>query len=132
MNTSGVTETTVGRKPKLLDQIREALRLKHYNVRTEEIFVHWIRRFILYHGQRHPQEMAEPEATQFLTHLAVQEHVSPSLQMQARAALVFLYRHVLQRPLGPLQDVVRASRAVRAGRGPRRPQGVSKFPEETK
>jgi hypothetical protein len=117
MTMSSVTETTVGEKPKFLDQVREILRGKHCNQRTEEIFLGWIRRFILFHGKRHPQEMAEPEAAQFLTHLAVEEHVAPSLQAQARAALVFLYRHVLQRPLGPLEGVVRATRPER----PRRP-----------
>jgi hypothetical protein len=85
----------------------------------------------LFHGKRHPQEMAEPEAAQFLTHLAVQEHVSPSLQTQARAALVFLYRRVLHQPLGPLENVVRAARPVRTRRAPRQHRGLNKFPQET-
>jgi len=77
---------------------------------TEAVFVDWIRRFVLFHGKRHPAQMAEPEVSRFLTHLAVEEHVSPSTQSQARAAIVFLYRHVLDRPLGHLDGVVRAKR----------------------
>jgi hypothetical protein len=95
-----------------LDQVRAAARSRRYGAPTEEIFVGWIRRFILFHDKRHPGQMAEPEAARFLSHLAAEERVSPSAQAQARAALVFLYRYVLQRPLGPLDGVVRAQRPV--------------------
>ena len=96
--------------PKLLDQVRAAARSRRYGAPTEEIFVGWVRRFILFHDKRHPGQMAEPEVARFLSHLAVEDRVSPSAQTQARAALVFLYRHVLDRPLGRLDDVVRAKR----------------------
>lgn len=95
-------------KPRLLDQVRQALRLGHYSSRTEEAYVHWIRRFILFHRKRHPAEMAEPEVTAFLTHLAVERSVSASTQNQALAALLFLYRHVLNLELHELGGVVRA------------------------
>lgn len=80
---------------KLLDQVREAIRLKHYSYRTEESYVQWIRRFILFHSKRHPKEMGTTEVTAFLTHLATQEQVAASTQNQALSALLFLYRHVL-------------------------------------
>ncbi len=108
--------------PRLLDQVRQALQSRHYNPRTEEIFVEWIRRFVLFHDKRHPAQMAEPEVARFLSYLAVQDHVSPSTQVQARAALVFLYRHVLARPLGRLDEVVRAERL--ASPRPRPPRGA--------
>lgn len=81
--------------PRLLDQVRAAARARHYSPLTEQVFVSWIRRYVLFHDKRHPAQMAEPEVVRFLSHLAVEERVSPSLQSQARAALVFLYRHVL-------------------------------------
>ena len=96
--------------PRLLDQVRIAARSRRYGARTEEIFVGWICRYVLFHGKRHPGQMAEPEVARFLSHLAVEDHVSPSAQTQARAALVFLYRHVLNHPLGRLDGVVRANR----------------------
>ncbi|NLF69622.1 MAG: hypothetical protein GX575_11275 [Candidatus Anammoximicrobium sp.] len=108
--------------PRLLDQVRAAARARHYSPLTEQVFVSWIRRYVLFHDKRHPAQMAEPEVVRFLSHLAVEEHVSPSLQSQARAALVFLYRHVLHQPLGSLDGVVRAKPTApaqpRAGRRP--------------
>ncbi len=87
--------------------MRETIRRKHYAIRTEEAYVNWIRRFILFHHKRHPKEMGAPEVEAFLTHLAVQEHVSASTQNQALAALLFLYREVLQQeldaPIAPLR-----------------------------
>ena len=88
----------------------------------------WIRRFILFHDKRHPAQLAEPEVVRFLSHLAVEEHVSPSMQTQARAALVFLYRHVLDRPLGSLDGVVRAKRIEAPVRPRHRPSGASQLP----
>ena len=96
--------------PKLLDQVRMVIRRKHYSIRTEESYVHWMRRFILFHGKRHPAELGEPEIASFLSHLAVARRVSASTQNQAFNALLFLFRHVLQKPLGPIQDTVRAKR----------------------
>jgi integron integrase len=92
---------------KLLDQLRDTIRLKHYSYRTEQSYVQWVRRFILFHHKRHPQEMAVPEITAFLTHLAVHEQVSASTQNQALSALLFLYPYVLQ-PLDEAIDAVRA------------------------
>ncbi len=68
---------------KLLDQVRDTIRLKHYSIRTEEAYVNWIRRFILFHGKRHPREMGDTEIAAFLTHLAVEGHVAASTQNQA-------------------------------------------------
>jgi integron integrase len=93
---------------KLLDQVRDALRVKHYAYRTEESYVQWIRRYILFHNKRHPKEMAESEVQAFLTHLAVEGNVAASTQNQALSALLFLYRHVLKQPLSDSIDAVRA------------------------
>ena len=88
---------------KLLDQVRDAIRRKHYSIRTEESYVNWIRRFILFHDKRHPREMGAPEVEAYLTYLAVEKKVAASTQNQALSALKFLYRHVLHQPLeGPL------------------------------
>ncbi len=80
---------------KLLDQVRDALRLKHYSIRTEQAYTDWITRYILFHNKRHPGEMGAPEIETFLTHLAVNRHVAASTQNQALSALLFLYREVL-------------------------------------
>jgi integron integrase len=95
-------------KKKLLDQVRDALRLKHYSYRTEETYVQWIRRYILFHQKRHPNEMGVPEIEAFLTHLATVENVAASTQNQAFSALLFLYRHVLQISLDERIDALRA------------------------
>src|SRR4051812_4800298 len=87
-------------KPKLLDQVRAVLRFKHYSIRTEEAYVDWIKRFILFHGKRHPKQMGESEVTAFLTDLAVARKVAASTQNQALSALLFLYREVLKKDLG--------------------------------
>jgi len=97
-------------KPKLLDQLQEALRLKHYSLKTEKSYVHWGRRFILFHKKRHPQEMGGPKVEAFLNYLAVDQHVSASTQNQALNALVFLYKHVLKKELGSI-DAIRARRS---------------------
>ena len=81
--------------PKLLDRIHEGIRAKHYSIRTENSYVDWARRFILFHGKRHPEEMGVSEVEAFLTHLAVDRNVAASTQGQAKAALLFLYREVL-------------------------------------
>jgi integron integrase len=98
-------------KKKLLDQVRDAIRLKHYSYRTEETYVQWIRRYILFHNKRHPQEMGVPEIEAFLTHLATVENVAASTQNQAFSALLFLYRQVLQIQLDDRIDALRARRS---------------------
>lgn len=96
------------RPPRLLDQLRDALRTRHYSFRTEEAYVRWARRFILFHGKRHPKEMGAEEVVAFLSHLAVESEVSASTQNQALSALLFLYRVLLRRELEGLDDTVRA------------------------
>ena len=98
-------------KRKLLDQVRDAIRLKHYSYKTEQSYVAWIRRYILFHNKRHPQEMGTEEVEAFLTHLAVTENVAASTQNQALSALIFLYRYVLQQPLTENVDAIRAKRS---------------------
>ena len=98
---------------KLLDRIRQASRLRHYSPRTEEAYVGWIRRFIVFHGKRHPREMGEPEVTRFLTSLAADRQVSASTQNQALSAILFLYEVVLGHRLAWMTDIVRAQRPVR-------------------
>jgi integron integrase len=105
--------TGADRPPKLLDQMREALRARHYSPRTEETYCHWAKRYILFHHKRHPAEMGEGEINTFLTNLAVKEKVSASTQNQALSALLFLYRHVLKREVGSLGEVVRARKPKR-------------------
>lgn len=100
-------------KPKLLDQVRDAIQTRHYSYRTEEAYIGWIKRFVLFHGKRHPAGMGKPEIEQFLTALAVERHVSASTQNQALAALLFLYQDVLRCDPGWLDDVVRAKRSQR-------------------
>ena len=101
------------RPKKLLEQVRETLRLKHYSIRTEEAYIRWIKRFILFHNKRHPLEMGLPEIEAFLTHLAVKERVAASTQNQALAAILFLCREVLHRELeGPIEPI-RARRPKR-------------------
>jgi integrase len=105
------TSTTPG--PRLLDRVRNAIRARHCSRRTERAYVGWIRRFILFHGKRHPVELGEPEITAFPPHLAVGARVSASTQNQALSALLFLYRDVLSRDLEWLEGVVRAKGPVR-------------------
>ena len=81
--------------PRLLDQVREATRRLHYSLRTEDAYVDWTKRFILFHRKRHPLEIGEPDVVAFLTHLAVQRDVAASTQNQALSALLFLYKVVL-------------------------------------
>ena len=100
-------------KPRLLDQVREALRLRHYSYRTEQQYVGWIRRFIIYHDRRHPAQLGGPQVEAFLSHLAVDRRVSAATQAQALAAILFLYKHVLNVDLPWLAGVVRATRPKR-------------------
>ena len=99
--------------PRLLDQARERMRVKHYSLRTEEAYVHWIRRFILHHGKRHPRDLEAAEVEAFLSHLATEGRVSASTQNQALAGLLFLYREVLGVKLPWMEGIVRAKRPAR-------------------
>ena len=100
-------------RPRLLDRVRDALRARHSSRRTEKSYVAWIRRYIVFHGKRHPAEMGAVEVTQFLSSLAQQDHVAASTQNQALSALLFLYRQVLQVEMPWLDNVVRAKLSER-------------------
>jgi integron integrase len=95
---------------KLLDQVRAVIRTKHYAYNTEESYVNWIKQFILFHGKRHPSGLGNEEVSQFLTYLAVERNVAASTQNQALNAIVFLYKHVLETPLGDFSQFDRAKR----------------------
>lgn len=96
--------------PKLLDRVRALIRAKHYSIRTERIYVFWIKRFICFHGKRHPSDMGKTEVEAFLSHLATAQHVAASTQNQALAALLFLYKEILATKLPWLDAIVRAKR----------------------
>src|SRR5205823_7233474 len=99
--------------PRLLDRVRHACRVRHYSLRTEDCYADWVRRFVLFHGKRHPQEMGAAEINAFLTHLAVDGQVSASTQNQAFAALLFLYEKVLEVDPGRIAGAIRAVRPKR-------------------
>ncbi|MBU1691370.1 MAG: integron integrase [Gammaproteobacteria bacterium] len=111
-------------QPRLLDQLRDRIRLKHYSIRTEEVYVDWVKRFIWFHDKRHPKQMGKAELEAFLTHLAVKGKVSASTQNQAKSALLFLYREVLGVDLPWLENVEQAKAPKRLP--------VVLTPEETK
>lgn len=94
--------------PKLLHRMRDHLRTRHYSIRTEAAYLDWVRRFILFHGKRHPADMGAAEVAAFLTHLAVERQVSASTQNQAKSAILYLYKEVLQVPMPWLNEVVQA------------------------
>lgn len=98
---------------KLLDQVRRELRVRHRSPRTIEAYVGWVRRYVIFHGKRHPAELGEEEIARFLTYLAEERRVSASTQSQAASALIFLYRHVLRRKLDWVEGVPRASKSRR-------------------
>ncbi|HUQ08813.1 MAG TPA: integron integrase [Steroidobacteraceae bacterium] len=100
-------------KPRLLDRVREALRIRHYSYRTEQQYVGWIRRFIRFHDLRHPTLLGGGDVESFLSHLAIQRQVAAATQAQALAAILFLYKHVLKIDLPWLGEVVRATRPKR-------------------
>jgi integron integrase len=102
-------EQQVG-EPRLLDQVRQVIRIRHYSIRTEQAYVQWVRRFILFHGKRHPREMGAAEVTAYLSHLAIARNVSASTQNQALNAILFLYRDVLKIKLPWLEQVQRAKK----------------------
>ena len=123
MDTVVAPPTSESKPKKLLEEVRDLMRLRHYSIRTERCYCDWITRFIRYHGKRHPREMAEAEVTAFLTHLAREGNVAASTQNQALSALLFLYKEVLKEEIGWLEGVERANEAQaspgRAHRGTR-------------
>jgi integrase len=105
-------EAVAAARPRLLDSLREAIRRRHYSYRTEETYVHWARRFILFSGRRHPRDMGAAEVTAFLNHLAQDRAVAASTQNQALAALLFLYKEVIAQPLPWLESLEHAKRSI--------------------
>ena len=106
-------QPAVGRKPRFLDQMRTFMRARRYSRRTEQAYVDWVRRFILFHAKQHPRELGEEEIVEFLSDLAVKRKVSASTQNQAFCALLFLYEQFLERKLGRLDSALRASKPSR-------------------
>jgi site-specific recombinase XerD len=106
-----MSDQSAPKSRKLLDQIRDAIRLKHYSYRTEKTYVHWARRYILFHNKRHPATMGAPEIEAFLTHLAKNDNVSSSTQNQDFNALLFLYRNVQHIELNAPVHALRAKRS---------------------
>jgi integron integrase len=100
-------------KPRLLDQVRQTIRRKHYSLRTEATYIDWIKRYIFFHRKRHPKEMGAAEMEQFLNYLAVEKRVAASTQNQALSALVFLYREVLRQDFDWMENLERAKRPSR-------------------
>src|SRR5262245_17991854 len=99
--------------PRLLDRVRAACRVRHYSLRTEDCYADWVKRFVLFHGKRHPLEMGAAEINAYLTHLAVDGRVSASTQNQAFSALLFLYQKVLEVDPGLVAGAIRAVRPKR-------------------
>jgi site-specific recombinase XerD len=110
MQNSTLAQPNAPRAPKLLNRVREAMRTSRYSPRPEAVYVDWIKRYIRFHGIRHPQEMGADEVKAFLSHLATQMNVAASTQNQAFSALLFLYQNVLKKRLPWIDDIVRASR----------------------
>lgn len=108
-----MTDTAISNSPRLLDQMRAAIRLRHYSIRTERAYVHWVAAFVRFHGMRHPRDMGAREVTVFLSHLAVERDVAAATQQQALSALLFLYRHVLEIDLPWLTGLVRPRKPAR-------------------
>jgi integron integrase len=109
----GESRSPSSRQPRLLDQVRDEIRLRHYSIRTEQAYLGWITRYILFHQKRHPREMGRTEVTRFLTHLAVHDNVAAATQNQALSSILFLYRDVLKINLPWLDDVHRAKKPAR-------------------
>jgi integrase len=114
MDDHGIPQNRAGgTSPRLLDVAREEIRRRHYSLRTEETYLHWMKRFILFSGKRHPRELGAAEVTAFLNDLATTRKVAAATQNQALAALLFLYKEVIAEPLPWLDKVVYAKRPVR-------------------
>jgi integron integrase len=103
--------TPASNERKLLDQVSDAIRLKHYSYRTEQTYKEWIKRYILFHKKRHPKDMGEDEIQAFISHLAVERNIAASTQNQALSAVLFLYRHVLQRDVQLPSQIIRAEKS---------------------
>lgn len=111
MHDNGIRDSsTAAARPRLLDLVREAIRRRHYSYRTEEAYAHWVKRFVLFSGKRHPRELGAQEVTAFLNHLAIERGLAAATQNQALAALLFLYKEVLAEPLPWLDGIVHAKR----------------------
>lgn len=106
-------QTSQQRGPTLFEVVRERIRLRHLSYTTEKSYLHWIRRFILFHGKRHPRDMGEPEIVAFLSDLAIQRNCAPGTQNQALNAIVFLFKNVLGRDLGEFKNIQWARRKQR-------------------
>ena len=113
MGSDDASRERANTRPRLLEQVRDAVRRRHYSPRTEETYVHWIRRFIYFAGKRHPGGLGAAEVTAFLNYLARERDVAAATQNQALSALLFLYREVLSQPLPWLDDLARARRPAR-------------------
>ena len=111
-NTPANSEPVI-QQPKLLEQVIAKLRVKHYSMRTEKAYLDWIKRFIWHHGKRHPKDMGVAEVEAFLTHLAVARNVSASTQNQAKSAILYLYKEVLEIDLPWLDNVTQAKTPIR-------------------
>jgi integron integrase len=105
--------TTESRPKRLLEQVRERLRAMHYSYRTEQAYLDWIKRYILFHGKRHPRDMGPQEIEAFVSHLANHRGVSASTQTQALSAVLFLYRYVLEVDVGWIDGITRAKKSQR-------------------
>ena len=121
----GITGVTEGKTPRLMDQVRSRLRLKHYSLRTEQAYVGWIRRFIMANDRRHPRDMGVAEVESFLSTLATHGKVAAGTQNQALSALLFLYREVLSIDLPWMETVVRAKRPKRVPPVPSAQLGIA-------
>ncbi len=110
---SQATSVSSGKPPRLLERVRQQIRVRHYSLRTETAYLNWIRRFILFHDKRHPQDLGAPEVAAFLSFLATDRQVSANTQNQALAAILFLYKAVLEVDMPWLSDVTRAKKPQR-------------------
>lgn len=108
-----INPPTIAKQPTVVDKVREKIRVKHYSLRTEEVYIRWIRWFIRFHGNKHPRNMGKPEIEAFLTHLAVARNVSAGTQNQALSAILFLYKEVLEQEMPWLDGVTRAKKSQR-------------------
>jgi site-specific recombinase XerD len=113
MDSDDVPREGANTGPRLLEQVRNAVRRRHYSLRTQETYVHWIKRFIYFSGKRHPAGLGAAEVTAFLNHLARERNVAAATQNQALSALLFLYKEVLVQPLPWLDELERARRPAR-------------------
>lgn len=108
-----ISDKAIAQSPRLLDEVRTAIRIRHYSIRTEQAYVHWVAAFIRFHAMRHPREMGAREVSLFLSHLATERDVAAATQQQALSALLFLYKHVLGIDLPWLDDLVRPKKPAR-------------------